>query len=161
MTKITDTLHKDQCTFTIIPRSVLLRMIIFSDKSCRESRNPHFTFNNIFRKSCHLWDNIEKYRTAGQATDDIWRMRIAGWITKATITNSEYTIFIAFPLQQWFTERASMSLYMYTACLVGLILLNWSPFNTKTRKHQMPCFREMLLRRKGAAAFSVVRWWIL
>jgi hypothetical protein len=22
------------------------------------------------RKSCHLWDNVEKYGTAGQATDD-------------------------------------------------------------------------------------------
>ena len=24
----------------------------------------------IFRKSCRLWDNLEKYGTAGQATDD-------------------------------------------------------------------------------------------
>ena len=34
-----------------------------------------------------LWDNLEKYCTAGEATDDnIWRMRIACWIPKATDT---------------------------------------------------------------------------
>jgi hypothetical protein len=27
-------------------------------------------FNNFFRKSCHLWDNVEKYGRARQATDD-------------------------------------------------------------------------------------------
>jgi hypothetical protein len=34
------------------------------------------------------WDNVEKYGTAGQATDDniIWRMRIACWLTEATDT---------------------------------------------------------------------------
>ena len=31
----------------------------------------HFVFNNFFfRKSCRLWDNVEKYCRAGQATDD-------------------------------------------------------------------------------------------
>ena len=36
-------------------------------------------FNNFFSKSCRLWDNMEEYCTAGQATDDniIWRMRNA------------------------------------------------------------------------------------
>jgi hypothetical protein len=24
----------------------------------------------LFRKSCRLWDNVEKYDTAGQVTDD-------------------------------------------------------------------------------------------
>jgi hypothetical protein len=38
----------------------------------------------------------------------IWRMRIACWITKATNTHSEYVIIIAFPLQQWLQESASM-----------------------------------------------------
>jgi len=37
-----------------------------------------------------------------------WRMRIACWITKATNTHSEYVILIAFPLQQWLLERASI-----------------------------------------------------
>jgi len=37
-------------------------------KSWREKQNTHFVFNNIFflRKSCLLWDNVEKYCKAGQ-----------------------------------------------------------------------------------------------
>jgi len=43
----------------------------FYDKNCRENQNTHFVFNNFFpRKSCRLWDNVEKYCRAGQATDD-------------------------------------------------------------------------------------------
>jgi len=38
----------------------------------------------------------------------IWRMRIACWLTKAKDTHSEYVILIAFPLQHWLHERASM-----------------------------------------------------
>ena len=38
----------------------------------------------------------------------MWRIRIAGWIPKAKNTRSEYVIRIAFPLQQWFKERASV-----------------------------------------------------
>jgi hypothetical protein len=48
----------------------------------------------------------------------IWCMCIAWWIPKATDTHSEYVILIAFPLQQWLQECASMLCYTYTACLV-------------------------------------------
>jgi len=34
------------------------------------------------------------------------RMRIACWIPRATNTQSEYVILIAFPLQQWLSESA-------------------------------------------------------
>jgi hypothetical protein len=45
---------------------------------------------------------VEKYGRAREATDDniIWRMRIECWITKATDTQSEYEILIAFQRQQ-------------------------------------------------------------
>jgi len=35
------------------------------------------------RKSCRLWDNVEKHCWARQATDGniIWRMRFTCWIT--------------------------------------------------------------------------------
>ena len=54
------------------------------------------------RKGCSLWGNVEKYGTAGQATDNniTRRMRISYWITKATDTHSEYVILTGFPLQQ-------------------------------------------------------------
>jgi hypothetical protein len=47
-------------------------------------------------------------------------MRIAWWITKATDTDSEYGIPIAFPLQEWVQECASMSRYVY-AYAVSLV----------------------------------------
>ena len=48
----------------------------------------------------------------------IMRMRIACWILKATDTHSECVTIIAFPLQLWLHERASMSRYTYIAYLV-------------------------------------------
>ena len=44
-------------------------------------------------------------------------MRIACWVTKATNTHSEYVIFIAFPLQQWLHQQASILRYTHVACL--------------------------------------------
>jgi hypothetical protein len=52
---------------------------------------------------------VEKYCTAGEATDDItWRMRLACWIPKATNTHSLCVMLTAIPLQQWLHERASL-----------------------------------------------------
>jgi hypothetical protein len=48
----------------------------------------------------------------------IWRVRIAWWVTKGTDTYSEYVIIIAFPLQQWLHDRASVLRYTYIACRV-------------------------------------------
>jgi len=76
-------------------------------------------FNNFFRKSCHLWDNVEKCCRAGQVTDDnITRcVHIACWLPKATNTHSEYVTLFAFPLQQWLYERSSMLRY---TCIAGI-----------------------------------------
>jgi len=64
---------------------------------------------------------VEKYCTAGQATDDniIRRMRIACWIPKATDTHSLFVILIAFPLLQWLHDDVSKSRYTYIGCLVN------------------------------------------
>jgi len=43
------TLHEDLRTFVIISRLILLRMINFSDKNCRENRNTRFMLNNCFK----------------------------------------------------------------------------------------------------------------
>ena len=38
---------------------------------CEENQNTHFKFGNYFRKSCSLWDKVEKKNfIAGQATDE-------------------------------------------------------------------------------------------
>jgi hypothetical protein len=50
-------------------------------------------------------------------------MRIACWITKATNTHSKYVMFIAFPLQQWWHERASVLRCSTLAVLLLAVLL--------------------------------------
>jgi len=45
-------------------------------------------------------------------------MRFPCRATKATNTRLEYVILVAFPLQKWLFERASMLRYMYSAGLV-------------------------------------------
>ena len=70
-------------------RWILPRMRNASDKSCRENQNTYFVFNNFFlRKSCPLWDNVEIYDKARQATGDniTRRMRFAWWINNVTNT---------------------------------------------------------------------------
>jgi len=54
----------------------------------------------------------------GRPQMTIWRMRNVCCVPKATNTHSEYVIILAFPLQQWLHERASMLRYTYSACLV-------------------------------------------
>jgi len=53
-------------------------------------------------------------------------MSIACWKTKATNAQSEYVILIAFPLQHWLHERASVLCYMYIAFL---LLFYFTEFN--------------------------------
>jgi hypothetical protein len=68
----------------------------------------------FFRKSCRLWDNVEKCGTARQATDDnilvTWRMCIPCCITKARVTLSEYVTLIAFQRPQWLLKHASVGI---------------------------------------------------
>ena len=52
----------------------------------------------------------------------IRRMRFVCWVTKATNTHSEHVILIAFPLQQYLHERASMLRYTYIASFVPFIV---------------------------------------
>jgi len=73
----------------------------------------------LFRKYYRLWQNVENYWRARQATDDntIQRMRSVYWITKATDTHREYVTLVACPVQQWLRESASILRYACTACL--------------------------------------------
>ena len=64
---------------------------------------------------------MEKYVTAGHATDDniIQRARFVCWLNKAIGTHSEHVI-MRFKTK-WLRERVSSLRYMYTACLVFLL----------------------------------------
>jgi hypothetical protein len=99
-TIIMGTLHEDQYTILIVSHSVLPRMRNVSDKSCRESKNTHFVFNNFFKKIavCEImWKNIVQ---RGRPQMTIWHMCIACWIPNTTNTHSKYVIITAFPLPQ-------------------------------------------------------------
>ena len=54
----------------------------------------------------------------GRPQMKIWRMRIARWIPKAAKTYSEYVMLVAFPLQQWLHERASLLPHTYIAYIL-------------------------------------------
>jgi len=74
----------------------------------------------FFRKSCRLWDKVEKYESSGHATDDdiIRRMRVACWIIKALDTLSEYVILIAIQPQKSLGERKFIVMLIYTLSLL-------------------------------------------
>jgi len=98
-----------------------------SDKSCRENQNTHFVSSNFFFENL-----VEKYIRIGQAAMTIWCVRLVCWIPKAATTHSEYVVLIAFPLQHWLYESASILRYTYIAC-PDISLLN-SP-----RGPRLPC----------------------
>ena len=49
---------------------ILQRMSNILHSISRENQNTHVFNELFFRKSCHFWDNVEKYSTAIQATED-------------------------------------------------------------------------------------------
>jgi hypothetical protein len=92
--------------------------LYFQKKNCRKNQNTHFVFSNFFfRKSYRLWDDMEKYCTAGHnIVITIWRRRIACWIPKDTNTHthSGCVILTAFPPQQQLHESTSMLRHTYS-----------------------------------------------
>jgi len=77
-----------------------------------------------FRKWCYLSDNVKKKTLEpDKARITIWCMRLVCWITKATNIHSKCVILIAFPLQQWLHDRASMLRYRYIACIVAFVIV--------------------------------------
>ena len=93
---------------------------MFQIKVVQKIETRIFLLNKFFfpenRAVCEVrWKNVVE---RGRPQMTIWRMRIACWIPKATNTHSEYVMLIAFPLQQWLQERASLLRYANVDCLV-------------------------------------------
>jgi hypothetical protein len=65
------------------------------------------------------WKNIVD---RGRPRMTKWHKPIACWVPKATNTHSGCAILVAFPMQQWLHECASMLHYTYIACLVGFFI---------------------------------------
>jgi hypothetical protein len=49
-TRLTVTLYEDAFTFMTTSRWILLRMKNLSDKTCRDNKDTHFMFSNVFTK---------------------------------------------------------------------------------------------------------------
>ena len=70
LTTVGGTVYEHHCTFMTLSPWVLIIMRNVSGKICTKIKDS-FMFNKfIYRKSCRLWDNVEKYCSPGQATDD-------------------------------------------------------------------------------------------
>jgi hypothetical protein len=80
-----------------------------------EKINTHFTFNDIFRESWRLRNDVERYSKAGEATDEniLRPMSFKCWISKATNTHSLYVILVSFSRRQWLRQCVSVLRYTH------------------------------------------------
>ena len=113
--------------FNIMSRLIHLILRNCLNKCCAENHNALFIFKNFFRKSCRLWNNVEKYCRALRVRDDniIRRVLITCWVTNAINTHSQYVMFSAFPLQQFYRSRLNVTLHVHSlSCSYDLYI--WS-----------------------------------
>jgi hypothetical protein len=62
---------------------------MFQIRVVRKKPKTHILCSvTFFRKSCHLWDNVEK-RGGARGTAEIWRMRVTCWISKVTSAQAQ------------------------------------------------------------------------
>jgi len=66
---------------------------------------------------------VKKYCRARYATNDNMAHAHCRWIPKATNTNKEYVILIAFPLQQWLHDASVLRLHVHWLASLVLCLL--------------------------------------
>ena len=91
-------------------------------------------FDNFFSENQGIYEVMWKNTVQPNRPQiTIWRIRMACWMLKGTNAHSEYTILIAFPLQQWLHEGASMLLYTYLHCPSYSISLWWTARVTVTK----------------------------
>ena len=132
-----------------VSRWINFRMRNILDRFVEQIRPHILSFSNIFRKSCCLWDNVEKYGGARGSTNDVivGRIWVACWISKATCTHEhihayapvhthactrahKYVIFIALPRQQWFANAPQY--YVIRALLVLLRIYGYCSIYSPT-----------------------------
>ena len=92
-------------------------------KLVEEIKTQIFFFSIRYsRKSCHLWDNVEKCGRAGHATDD--NMRFLCWITKATHTHIRNCNTYCFSTETVVSRTRHSVIYTYIASVVTFILVH-------------------------------------
>jgi hypothetical protein len=114
---MTGILHEYQYTFWSSLARFFLEWKVLRTKLCRKSKHTFCVRKIIFEnRACYVIPR-ENMIEADRPRMTVWHIRIAFRIPKPTNTHSEYATLIAFPLQQWLCERASM-LTLYVRWLV-------------------------------------------
>ena len=85
----------------------------------------NFYFQRLFFENRVVYEIMWKNFLEWESPQLTWFMRIGCWIPKAKNTHSHYIMLIAFPLQQWLHERASLLSYTYIVCLAVCKVKDW------------------------------------
>jgi len=161
LTRITGTLHDDKYTFMIISAHFFLEWEIFRTKIV-EKIKTHILYSLTFlRKSCLLWDNVEKLCRTGRATDDD---KAYALFMLDTDTHSSYVTVIAFSnstvvaparlyvtlfvhcLSWCFSDRASWIDYILITNLIHwLLFIHKILFSSTCFEPQVLIFRRIQL----------------
>ena len=78
----------------IVCHKILVSVRIVWDKSCRENQNTHLISVTFFFLNHAIYENVEKYSRARQATGNHIAHVHGIWIPKATDTHSECIILL-------------------------------------------------------------------
>jgi hypothetical protein len=92
---------------------------MFQAKFVEKSKHTFYFQEFLFKKSCHLWYNVEHYGWARQATCDnmIRRIRFRCWINKATNALRTFNA-SCFCTATMDANVPQCCVYTYIACLV-------------------------------------------
>ena len=88
--RITCTLHEDFSHLWQYLAKFFLEWEMFQIKVVEKIKTHILCPVTAFRKSCRLWDNVEKSGGVRGASNDatVWPIRVACWISKATCTHA-------------------------------------------------------------------------
>jgi hypothetical protein len=133
---------------------------IFQTKVSEEIKIHILWSTTCFRKSCRLWDNMEKYFKAGKTTDNdiIRRMRFPCWITKATDTLREYNTYCFSTATMVTRTRLTVTLYVHrmSCYLQPQVQTSWFWYSDVARKRAFPF---ALKARSKQTTFRLVFLW--
>jgi len=95
-----------------------------------EKIKTHFNLKNTpppLRRSCRLWDNMEKYSWTRQVTDNVILGRkdaLTWWITTARIQTHIMQLLLLFHCNNGCTNAPQCYVYTYISCLVQGWIIN-------------------------------------
>jgi len=104
-----------------------------SDKICRGNPLTFCSVTFFFQKSCRLWDNVEKYCTAGHGWQYGACALHAGYLKLKIHTLSGCVILIALP-QPTMIARTRLYVTLYVYCLSGITLIKGSEIAKRTER---------------------------